>query len=61
MPGSYPGSELSVEQLVHALVQAVHPGSQTSRYVGAYTVPDHQLNSNLFFFRRFLESGLQKV
>ena len=62
MPGSYPGSELSVEQLMHVLVQAVYLGSPTSRYIGASTISDHQLDlSVLFFFRQFVESGMRTV
>ena len=32
MSHSYPGSELNVEQLVHALAQALNPDSPLSRY-----------------------------
>ena len=32
MPHSYPGSELSVEQLVHALAQVLDPDSPLRRY-----------------------------
>lgn len=33
MSHPYPGSELSVEQLVHALAQVLNPGSPLRRYV----------------------------
>ena len=48
MPGSYPGSELSVEQLVHALVQAVDLTSPASRWAHSYTVLCRQPDSHRF-------------
>ena len=60
MPHSYPGSELSVEQLVHALAQVLNPDSLLRRY--AYT-QSNAMSSPLLspFSRKFLDLELRKV